>query len=111
MPLQGRNFFLFQSSAEANGFMEQISNKETNRDLLKNFSLAMQENLKFNSMTSILQIALFALIAVSFALVVGVPVVFASPNGWSENKGIVFSGLSLWMLLVFAVGICNSFVV
>lgn len=62
-------------------------------------------------MTSILQIALLALIAVSFALVVGVPVVFASPNGWSENKGIVFSGLSLWLLLVFTVGICNSFVV
>lgn len=85
--------------------------KESLRSLLKNFSLAMQENLNFNSMTSILQIALFALIAVSFALVVGVPVVFASPNGWSENKGVVFSGLSLWMLLVFAVGICNSFVV
>jgi len=62
-------------------------------------------------MTLILQIALLALIVVSFALIVGVPVVFASPNAWSENKGIVFSGLSLWMLLVFAVGICNSFVV
>ncbi len=43
-------------------------------------------------MTSILQLALFALILVSFALVVGVPVVFASPNGWTENKGVVFSG-------------------
>lgn len=68
-------------------------------------------NLFFNFMTSILQIALLALIAVSFALVVGVPVVFATPNGWSENKGIVFSGLSLWVLLVFAVGVFNSFVV
>jgi photosystem II PsbZ protein len=62
-------------------------------------------------MTSILQLALFALIVVSFALVVGVPVVFASPNGWSENKGIVFSGLSVWLLLVFTVGVFNSFVV
>ena len=62
-------------------------------------------------MTSILQIALLALIVVSFALVVGVPVVFASPNAWSENKRLVFSGLSLWVLLVFTVGICNSFVV
>jgi photosystem II PsbZ protein len=62
-------------------------------------------------MTSILQLALFALIVVSFALVVGVPVVFASPNGWSENKGLVFSGLSLWLLLVFTVGVFNSFVV
>jgi len=62
-------------------------------------------------MTSILQIALFGLVLVSFALVVGVPVVFASPNGWSENKGVVFSGLSVWFLLVFAVGVFNSFAV
>ncbi len=62
-------------------------------------------------MTSILQLALFALILVSFGLVVGVPVIFASPNSWSENKRFVFSGLSIWFLLVFVVGICNSFVV
>jgi len=62
-------------------------------------------------MTSILQLALLALILVSFGLVVGVPVVFATPNGWSENKGAIFSGLSLWLLLVFVVGLCNSFVV
>jgi photosystem II PsbZ protein len=62
-------------------------------------------------MTSILQLALFALILVSFALVVGVPVVFASPNGWTENKKVVFSGLSLWLLLVFTVGVFNSFVI
>lgn len=71
----------------------------------------LQSKNNFNFMTSVLQIALLALIAVSFALVVGVPVVFATPNGWSENKGIVFSGLSLWFLLVFAVGIFNSFVI
>jgi photosystem II PsbZ protein len=62
-------------------------------------------------MTSIIQLAVFALILLSFALVVGVPVVFASPNGWTENKGFVFSGLSLWLLLVIAIGIFNSFVV
>lgn len=62
-------------------------------------------------MTSILQTASFALILVSFGLVVGVPVVFASPNAWSENKSLVFSGLSLWVILVFTVGVCNSFVV
>jgi photosystem II PsbZ protein len=60
-------------------------------------------------MTSILQLALFALIMVSLLLVVGVPVVFASPNGWSENKGVVFSGLSLWLLLVFTVGVLTLF--
>lgn len=62
-------------------------------------------------MTLLFQITLFAFIALSFLLVVGVPVVFASPNGWTENKRVVFSGLGLWVLLVFAVGILNSFVV
>ena len=62
-------------------------------------------------MTSILQLTLLALILVSFGLVVGVPVVFASPNGFAENKTFIFSGLSLWTVLLFTVGVCNSFVV
>lgn len=62
-------------------------------------------------MTALFQLALFALVALSFLLIIGVPVVFASPEGWTENKGVVFSGLGAWMLLVFVVGILNSFVV
>ncbi len=62
-------------------------------------------------MTLIFQFTLLALVALSFFLVVGVPVVFASPEGWTENKRTVFSGLGLWILLVFAVGVLNSFVV
>lgn len=62
-------------------------------------------------MTFIFQLTLFAFIVLSFLLVVGVPVVFASPEGWTEYKGTVFSGLGLWVLLIFAVGILNSFVV
>lgn len=62
-------------------------------------------------MTFIFQITLFAFIALSFLLVVSVPVAFASPEGWTENKRTVFSGLGLWVLLVFLVGIFNSFVV
>jgi|EP00884_Botryococcus_braunii_P001594 photosystem II PsbZ protein len=62
-------------------------------------------------MTLLFQLTLFAFIALSFLLVIGVPVVFASPDGWSENKGVVFSGVGLWIFLVFLVGILNSFVV
>jgi photosystem II PsbZ protein len=62
-------------------------------------------------MTAVLQLSLFALILLSFALVIGVPVVFATPNGWAENKRLVFSGVSVWLLLVFAIGIFNSFVI
>ena len=53
---------------------------------------------------------LFALFILSFLLVIGVPVAFASPGGWSQNKRLVLSRTSLWFLLVFAVGILNSFV-
>nr|YP_009057801.1 Z protein of photosystem II [Picocystis salinarum]AID67627.1 Z protein of photosystem II [Picocystis salinarum] len=62
-------------------------------------------------MTALFQLALFALVALSFLLIIGVPVVFASPEGWTENKGVVFSGLGAWMTLVFIVGVLNSFVV
>nr|YP_010932329.1 Z protein of photosystem II [Hormidiella parvula]WKT06025.1 Z protein of photosystem II [Hormidiella parvula] len=55
------------------------------------------------------QLALFALIATSFALVVGVPVILASPDGWSSSKNVVFSGTSLWIGLVFLVGLLSSF--
>jgi photosystem II PsbZ protein len=62
-------------------------------------------------MTLLFQLTLFAFIALSFLLVIGVPVVFASPDGWTENKGVVFSGVGLWIFLVFLVGILNSFVI
>jgi photosystem II PsbZ protein len=61
-------------------------------------------------MTLIFQLTLFAFIVLSFLLVIGVPVVFASSEGWADYKGTIFSGLGLWILLVFAVGILNSFV-
>lgn len=62
-------------------------------------------------MLFVFQLTLFALIALSFALVVGVPVVLASPDGWASSKQLVFSGATLWIFLVFLVGILNSFVV
>nr|ARV78407.1 photosystem II protein Z [Aneura pinguis]WGO59182.1 photosystem II protein Z [Aneura pinguis] len=54
------------------------------------------------------QSAVFALISISFLLVIGVPVVLASPDGWLSNKNAVFSGASLWIGLVSLVGILNS---
>nr|YP_009105057.1 Z protein of photosystem II [Stichococcus bacillaris]AIT93676.1 Z protein of photosystem II [Stichococcus bacillaris] len=62
-------------------------------------------------MTLIFQLTLFAFIAVSFLLVISVPVVFALPDGWTQNKGSIFSGVGLWFFLVFTVAILNSFVV
>ena len=62
------------------------------------------------SMTIAFQLAVFALIATSSILLISVPVVFASPEGWSSNKNVVFSGTSLWIGLVFLVGILNSLI-
>lgn len=62
-------------------------------------------------MTTLFQLATFALVALSFLLVVGVPVAFAYPEGWSGNKRIVFSGIGLWIFLVFSVGVLSSFAV
>jgi photosystem II PsbZ protein len=57
------------------------------------------------------QYVVLALIILSFLLVVGVPVTFASPDGWAQNKGLVLSGTGIWFLLVIITGILNFFVV
>nr|YP_009144899.1 photosystem II protein Z [Euglenaria anabaena]AKJ83346.1 photosystem II protein Z [Euglenaria anabaena] len=57
------------------------------------------------------QASLLALIALSFILVVGVPVVFASPNGWNENKNYILIGSAAWAGLVLLVGTLNYLVI
>jgi photosystem II PsbZ protein len=57
------------------------------------------------------QASLLALIALSFVMVVAVPVVFASPNGWDNNKSFILLGSVIWVFLVLLVGILNSFVI
>ena len=61
-------------------------------------------------MTIAFQLAVFALIVTSSVLVISVPLVFASPDGWSNNKNVVFSGTLLWIGLVFLVAILNSLI-
>ncbi|KAL2898548.1 Photosystem II reaction center protein Z [Bienertia sinuspersici] len=56
------------------------------------------------------QLDVFTLIATSSNLLISVPIIFASPDGWSTNKNIVFSSTSLWIGLVFLVGILNSLI-
>lgn len=68
-------------------------------------------------MNLLFQFAVFAFVAFSFLLVIGVPVVFADSStlGWNgsetPNKTTLLTALGLWFLLVFLVGILNSFVV
>jgi photosystem II PsbZ protein len=62
-------------------------------------------------MIIIFQFALLALVLLSFLLVVAVPVVFASPNAWEENKNVVLLAASAWAGCVFVVGTLNFFVI
>ena len=62
-------------------------------------------------MMIIFQLVIFTFIVLSFFLVVGVPVTFASPDSWSQNKNLILSRSSLWLILIFIIGILNSLVV
>ncbi|OYD96198.1 photosystem II reaction center protein Z [Nostoc sp. 'Peltigera membranacea cyanobiont' 210A] len=62
-------------------------------------------------MTIIFQFALIGLVLLSFVLVVGVPVAYATPQNWNESKKLLWLGSGVWIGLVFLVGLLNFFVV
>jgi photosystem II PsbZ protein len=62
-------------------------------------------------MTIVFQIALVALVFVSFVMVVGVPVAYATPQNWVESKKLLWVGSGVWFILVAVVGLLNFFVV
>ncbi|MEI1376644.1 photosystem II reaction center protein PsbZ [Nostoc sp. UHCC 0926] len=62
-------------------------------------------------MTIIFQFALIGLVLLSFVLVVGVPVAYATPQNWVESKKLLWLGSGVWIGLVFLVGLLNFFVV
>lgn len=62
-------------------------------------------------MTIIFQIALTALVLLSFVMVIGVPVAYATPQNWDQSKPLLFLGSGIWFALVILVGILNYLVV
>lgn len=62
-------------------------------------------------MTFIFQLALLALVLVSFALVIGVPVAYATPQNWNESRRLLWIGSGAWIVLVLVVGALNFLVV
>jgi len=62
-------------------------------------------------MSILFQLALGALVFLSFIMVIGVPVAYATPQNWEQSKRLIFVGSGAWVLLVIAVGILNFFVV
>lgn len=62
-------------------------------------------------MSIVFQIALAALVLLSFVMVIGVPVAYASPQNWDQSKRLILLGSGIWGVLVVAVGVLNFFVV
>ena len=62
-------------------------------------------------MTILFQLLLAAFVLFSFILVIGVPVVYATPQNWVESKKLLWVGSAIWTALVVLVGILNFFVV
>ncbi len=62
-------------------------------------------------LTILFQVALLALVAMSFVLVVGVPVAYATPQNWVESKKLLWIGSGVWFGLVLLVGVLNFLVV
>nr|YP_009244627.1 photosystem II protein Z [Pyropia pulchra]YP_010925844.1 photosystem II protein Z [Neoporphyra seriata]YP_536997.1 photosystem II protein Z [Neopyropia yezoensis]Q1XDH1.1 RecName: Full=Photosystem II reaction center protein Z; Short=PSII-Z [Neopyropia yezoensis]AIA21549.1 photosystem II protein Z [Neopyropia fucicola]ALL97264.1 photosystem II protein Z [Pyropia endiviifolia]AGH27643.1 photosystem II protein Z [Neopyropia yezoensis]AMK96869.1 photosystem II protein Z [Pyropia pulchra]QFZ6 len=58
-----------------------------------------------------IQLLVLLLIALSTVLVVGVPVVLASPGQWEQSKGLIYTGAGLWTGLVIVTSLVNSLVV
>jgi photosystem II PsbZ protein len=62
-------------------------------------------------MTIVFDLALAALVLLSFLLIVGVPVSLATPQNWDQSKRFVFLGSGVWAILVIVVGSLNFLVV
>ena len=62
-------------------------------------------------LTFLFQFVLLLLVVLSFVLVVGVPVAYASPQIWNQGKSLIFVGSGLWVALVVLVGVLNFLVV
>ena len=58
-------------------------------------------------MIGITQVFVLLLIVVSFALVVAVPVILATPGDWEKSQSVVWSGAGIWTALVILTGIFN----
>ena len=62
-------------------------------------------------MVGIVQVFVLLLVVVSFAMVVGVPVILATPGEWEKSKGLVYASCGLWFGLVIVTAAFNNFVI
>jgi photosystem II PsbZ protein len=62
-------------------------------------------------MVFIFDLALIVLVVLSFMLVVGVPVAYASGQNWDQSKRLIWLGSIVWGALVLVVALLNFLVV
>jgi photosystem II PsbZ protein len=62
-------------------------------------------------MVFIFNLFLLALVLMSFVLVVGVPVAYASGQNWDQSKRLIWLGSGVWIGLVLLVALLNFLVV
>jgi photosystem II PsbZ protein len=62
-------------------------------------------------MVFIFDLALLVLVVLSFVLVVGVPVAYASGQNWDQSKRLIWLGSIVWIALVLVVASLNFLVV
>nr|BDA97196.1 photosystem II protein Z [Cryptomonas borealis] len=62
-------------------------------------------------MVVILQLLVSVLIVLSFALVIGVPVILVSPGEWEKSKTLIYTGTGIWFSLVIITAAFNSFII
>ena len=62
-------------------------------------------------LTILFQLTLIARVALSFVMIVGVPVAYATPQNWVESKRLLWVGSIAWFGLVILVGVLNFLVV
>ena len=60
-------------------------------------------------MNGVLTFLTATLVLLSLILIVGVPVVLASPGEWESSKGTVFKLTGLWSGIVIVTGLASSF--
>jgi photosystem II PsbZ protein len=62
-------------------------------------------------MVFIFDLALLVLVVLSFVLVIGVPVAYASGQNWEQSKRLIWLGSIVWIALVLVVASLNFLVV
>jgi photosystem II PsbZ protein len=62
------------------------------------------------TMTIVFDLFLGALVLFSFAMIVAVPVLYASPQNFDQSKKLLYLGSGVWAILVVVVGVLNFLV-